>query len=88
MSDKKLKALEVDGVQFENLEEADQASLHSLHHHMNLIGDVQKKLAEQASRPSLSNCEECGDDIPEARQRAVPGVRLCIWCQELNEKRK
>lgn len=32
--------------------------------------------------PSLSRCEECDTPIPAARQRAVPGVRLCITCQE------
>ena len=32
--------------------------------------------------PSLSRCEECDAPIPPARQRAVPGVRLCIACQE------
>ena len=26
-------------------------------------------------------CEECGETIPEARRMAVPGVRLCIHCQ-------
>lgn len=31
---------------------------------------------------SLSHCEECGEAIPEARRRAVPGVRKCIECQE------
>lgn len=32
--------------------------------------------------PSLSQCEECGAAIPEARQLAIPGVRLCVACQE------
>ncbi len=32
--------------------------------------------------PSLSHCEECDAAIPLARQRAVPGVRLCVVCQE------
>ena len=31
---------------------------------------------------SLSHCAECGDAIPAARRQAVPGVRLCIRCQE------
>jgi phage/conjugal plasmid C-4 type zinc finger TraR family protein len=31
---------------------------------------------------SLSHCEECGESIPLARREAVPGVRLCINCQE------
>ena len=25
---------------------------------------------------SLEYCEECGEEIPEARRKAVPGVRL------------
>lgn len=29
----------------------------------------------------LINCEECGEQIPEARRRVVPGVRLCVACQ-------
>lgn len=35
---------------------------------------------------SRRDCEECGEPIPEARRKAVPGVRLCIGCQsELDE---
>jgi phage/conjugal plasmid C-4 type zinc finger TraR family protein len=30
---------------------------------------------------SLTHCAECDAAIPEARQQAVPGVRLCINCQ-------
>ncbi|MCG9731537.1 DksA/TraR family C4-type zinc finger protein [Shewanella sp. Isolate13] len=30
---------------------------------------------------SLLHCEECGEVIPEARRIAVPGVRLCLHCQ-------
>ncbi|MDA7084990.1 DksA/TraR family C4-type zinc finger protein [Pseudomonas sp. SA3-5] len=30
---------------------------------------------------SLSHCEECDAAIPEARQLAIPGVRLCVACQ-------
>ncbi len=30
---------------------------------------------------SLTHCEGCGNGIPEARRKAVPGVRLCIGCQ-------
>jgi phage/conjugal plasmid C-4 type zinc finger TraR family protein len=31
---------------------------------------------------SLTHCEECGEAIPEARREAIPGVRLCVPCQE------
>ena len=29
---------------------------------------------------SLRECEECGQNIPEARRKAIPGVRLCVVC--------
>ncbi len=35
---------------------------------------------------SLLCCEECGEEIPEARRQAIPGVRLCIACQEEADK--
>lgn len=31
--------------------------------------------------PGLKHCEECAAKIPEARRKAVPGVRLCVTCQ-------
>ncbi len=34
---------------------------------------------------SLRKCEECDAVIPEARRHAVPGVRLCIVCQEAED---
>ena len=47
---------------------------------------VEDAIARARSRlprgESLRKCEECGEAIPEARRAAVPGVRLCIACQE------
>lgn len=37
---------------------------------------------------SLTHCEECEMVIPEARRKAVPGVRLCVSCQSELEKRQ
>lgn len=37
---------------------------------------------------SLSDCAECGGPIPEARRKAVPGVRLCVRCQEQLDARE
>lgn len=31
---------------------------------------------------SLTHCEECEAEIPQARREAIPGVRLCVHCQE------
>jgi phage/conjugal plasmid C-4 type zinc finger TraR family protein len=36
--------------------------------------------------PSLAHCEQCAADIPEARRVAVPGVRLCLSCQEARDR--
>ena len=35
---------------------------------------------------SLTHCEECGAAIPEARRKAMPGVRYCVKCQAELEK--
>jgi phage/conjugal plasmid C-4 type zinc finger TraR family protein len=31
---------------------------------------------------SAKSCRECGAAIPEARRAAIPGVRLCVACQD------
>jgi len=36
--------------------------------------------------PGLDQCEECDAQIPEARRRAVPGVRLCVACQTARDR--
>ncbi len=38
------------------------------------------------SGPGLEHCEECDAPIPEARRKAVPGVRLCVACQEAHDR--
>ncbi len=35
--------------------------------------------------PGLMRCESCDQQIPEARRKAVPGVRLCVHCQEIED---
>jgi phage/conjugal plasmid C-4 type zinc finger TraR family protein len=37
---------------------------------------------------SLIHCEMCEDAIPEARRKAIPGVRLCVDCQSDLEKQQ
>jgi phage/conjugal plasmid C-4 type zinc finger TraR family protein len=36
---------------------------------------------------SLTHCAECGAEIPEARRKAVAGVRLCLPCQEAQDRK-
>lgn len=46
------------------------------------VEDAVRLARQQLPRgESLSHCRECGEKIPEARRRAVPGVQLCIPCQ-------
>ncbi|MFB9069255.1 DksA/TraR family C4-type zinc finger protein [Pseudofulvimonas gallinarii] len=51
---------------------------------------VQDAIARARSRlqngPGLSHCEDCDAAIPEARRRAVPGVRRCVNCQEAADR--
>ncbi|HKJ21289.1 MAG TPA: DksA/TraR family C4-type zinc finger protein [Woeseiaceae bacterium] len=54
------------------------------------IEDAVKHARDQLPRgESLENCEECDAPIPQARRKAVPGVRLCVGCQsERDEESK
>ena len=47
------------------------------------VKDAIKRARSQLRQgPGLEHCEECDAGIPEARRKAVPGVRLCVVCQE------
>ncbi len=35
---------------------------------------------------SLTHCSGCGNPIPEPRRNAIPGVRLCLPCQEAEDR--
>ena len=77
------KPLEVEGIQNENLEEAEMGQLHAIHNNMNAIAAVRAKIGVG---PGLTHCAECGDRIPKARRLAVSGVQMCVDCQEYAEK--
>ena len=47
------------------------------------IKDAIKRVRDQLPQgPGLTHCEDCDAAIPAARRKAVPGVRLCVTCQE------
>ena len=51
------------------------------------VEDAIKHARDQLPKgESLSHCEGCDNEIPEARRTAVPGVRLCINCQAEHDK--
>ena len=46
------------------------------------VKDAIKRARDRLPRgESLNNCEKCDKEIPAARRKAVPGVRLCVTCQ-------
>ena len=51
------------------------------------VEDAVKRARSQMKQgPGLLRCEECDAPIPQARREAVPGVRLCIACQENHDR--
>ncbi|MBD3787675.1 MAG: DksA/TraR family C4-type zinc finger protein [Sphingomonadales bacterium] len=46
------------------------------------------KARRQPVGESLSQCADCGEDIPQARREALPGVKLCIDCQGERDARR
>lgn len=42
---------------------------------------IQRARSQLPSGESLMRCEACDCVIPEARRKALPGVRLCVSCQ-------
>jgi phage/conjugal plasmid C-4 type zinc finger TraR family protein len=47
------------------------------------IARVQSRLPQG---PGQERCEECGTEIPQARRQAIPGVRLCVDCQDKQDR--
>ena len=54
------------------------------------IDDAVRHARRQIPRgESLQRCEECDAEIPQARRKALPGVRLCVRCQaEVDEEHR
>jgi phage/conjugal plasmid C-4 type zinc finger TraR family protein len=51
------------------------------------VDDAVQRVRRQLKRgPGLTRCEECDAPIPEARRKAVPGVRLCVACQSERDR--
>lgn len=51
------------------------------------VKDAVERARRQLRRgPGLPRCEACDALIPEARRKAVPGVRLCVSCQEASDR--
>jgi phage/conjugal plasmid C-4 type zinc finger TraR family protein len=45
--------------------------------------DMAHRIATRTVYTGISATEcECGEDIPEGRRLAIPGVQLCVGCAE------
>jgi phage/conjugal plasmid C-4 type zinc finger TraR family protein len=62
----------------------DLAQIREMDYLQDCLGAVRS--FEDTGVVSLTHCEICGEPILEARRVAVPGVRLCIECQEELER--
>jgi len=49
--------------------------------------EVMRARARMAMGEGQTHCVECGDEIPEARRRALPGARTCVVCQSDRDRR-
>ncbi len=48
------------------------------------IRRAQERLA--ATSPARTHCEDCEAEIPAARRAVMPGARLCVRCQEEEDR--
>ena len=48
---------------------------------------VEKARSQLSTGEGTIHCQECGEIIPEARRKALQGIRYCLACQtELDKK--
>lgn len=47
--------------------------------------DQRLKGLNNANKISATDCIDCGNPIPKARQKAIKGVQRCVPCQSLSE---
>ena len=47
---------------------------------------IQRARSRLPSGPGRMQCEDCDGVIPEARRKAMPGVCLCVACQEMHDR--
>ena len=47
---------------------------------------IEAALLRMPAGPSAEECDDCGEPIPAARRKALPGVRTCVACQSERDK--
>jgi phage/conjugal plasmid C-4 type zinc finger TraR family protein len=66
----------------------DEAGQHAeqLHQDLALLQHQQRNPIDPHAE-SLEWCEDCGNEIPELRRQALPGVTVCIDCAREAERK-
>jgi RNA polymerase-binding transcription factor DksA len=41
-----------------------------------------------AASTGASHCDDCGEPIPPARRKALPGARTCVACQSARDAQR
>lgn len=62
----------------------DAVTEHSLVIAENALHAVRRDM--YSTTDSATECRDCGDTIPEARRKAMPGAYQCIKCRSLFEQ--
>jgi len=52
-----------------------------------VLDGVLRARAGLPSGDGESHCKDCGEEIPEARRRVLPGARTCVACQAAEDRR-
>ena len=60
------------------------AQIESQIHIDSRIAEIRAAFRAQGNT-SRKHCRDCGDEIPDARRESIPGVSLCVGCQEWRE---
>lgn len=65
---------------------ADAADIATAHTEAVLEHTLQSRQRYQGE--SRTHCADCEEPIPDRRRELIPGVQLCVECQELLEQRR
>lgn len=79
-----MRMLDINHHNYESIDEPEQAQVHSIYYQLNQVQKVRDSLLSKGTK----YCEDCGDQIPQARRAAYPAARTCIHCQTDREMNK
>ncbi|VFQ44390.1 TraR/DksA C4-type zinc finger protein [Desulfoluna butyratoxydans] len=67
------------------MDDLDRAQSLEIHARQHAIASI-RQAATDTGRPSARFCVICEEEIPEKRRQCIPGVQLCVDCQQDQEE--